>query len=444
MNSPGNDVSSRVKPIALILLATAGLHAAEPLDLFIEKERPSLIQLYEHLHANPELSFQEEKTSTRMAQEIRALGFEVTEKVGGYGVVAVLKNGPGKTVLVRTDLDGLPVREIGSVPYVSKTTSKDDAGNEVSVMHACGHDMHMTCWVGAARALAAFKDQWKGTLVFIAQPAEERGMGALAMIEDGLFKRFPKPDVCLALHCDAGLPAGSVGFTSGPATASTDTVDIIVKGIGGHGAMPNTTKDPIVLASQIVLAFQTIDSRELHPVEPVVVTVGKFNGGTKHNIIPDKVELGLTVRTTSPETRTQVLEAIKRICRGHALAAGLPENLMPEVKLTGPGTPSLFNDPELTARVSHAWAKSFGKASVIERKATMAGEDFSRYTMTPEKIPVFLAWIGTVAPERFEKAQKTGEALPSLHSPFYRPEPAPTITFGVKAMTLAVMIELNR
>ncbi|MFM7605897.1 MAG: amidohydrolase, partial [Prosthecobacter sp.] len=355
-----------MKPIALILLATASLSAAEPLDLFIEKERPSLIQLYEHLHANPELSFQEEKTSTRMAQEIRALGFEVTEKVGGYGVVAVLKNGPGKTVLVRTDLDGLPVREIGSVPYVSKTTSKDDAGNEVSVMHACGHDMHMTCWVGAARALAAFKDQWKGTLVFIAQPAEERGMGALAMIEDGLFKRFPKPDVCLALHCDAGLPAGSVGFTSGPATASTDTVDIIVKGIGGHGAMPNTTKDPIVLASQIVLAFQTIDSRELHPVEPVVVTVGKFNGGTKHNIIPDKVELGLTVRTTSPETRTQVLEAIKRICRGHALAAGLPENLMPEVKLTGPGTPSLFNDPELTARLSHACAKIFCNASFTQ------------------------------------------------------------------------------
>lgn len=433
-----------MKLIPFVLFTVGSLQAVEPLDLFIDKERPSLIQLYEHLHANPELSFQEEKTSARMAQEIRALGFEVTEKVGGFGVVAVLKNGPGKTVLVRTDLDGLPVREIGSAPYVSKAITKDDAGNEVSVMHACGHDMHMTCWVGAARALVATKDKWKGTLVFIAQPAEERGMGALAMIEDGLFKRFPKPDVCLALHCDAGLPAGSVGFTSGPATASTDTVDIIIKGIGGHGAMPNTTKDPIVLASQIVLAFQTIDSRELHPVEPVVVTVGKFNGGTKHNIIPDKVELGLTVRTTSPETRNQVLEAIKRICRGHALAAGLPENLMPEVKLTGPGTPSLFNDPELTARVSHVWAESFGKASVIERKATMAGEDFSRYTMTPEKIPVFLAWIGTVAPEKTEKAKMTGEVLPSLHSPFYRPEPAPSITFGVKAMTLAVLSELNR
>lgn len=433
-----------MKTLALTFFAVSSLQAAGPLDAVIAAERPSLIQLYEHLHANPELSFQEERTSARMAQEIRALGFEVTEKVGGLGVVGVLKNGPGRTVLVRTDLDGLPVREIGSAPYVSKATAKDDTGKEVPVMHACGHDMHMTCWVGAARALAATKDQWKGTLVFIAQPAEERGMGALAMIEDGLFKRFPKPDVCLALHCDAGLPAGSVGFTSGPATASTDTVDILIKGIGGHGAMPNTTKDPIVLASQIVLALQTIDSRELHPVEPVVVTVGKFNGGTKHNIIPDKVELGLTVRTTSPETRTQVLEAIKRICRGHALAAGLPENLMPDVKLTGPGTPSLFNDPELTARVSQVWADAFGKASVIERRATMAGEDFSRYTMTPEKIPVFLAWIGTVAPEKIEKANKTGEALPSLHSPFYRPEPAPSITFGVKAMTLAVMNELNR
>ena len=410
----------------------------------MESQRPSLIHLYEHLHANPELSFHEAKTSARMAEEIRALGFEVTEKVGGFGVVAVLKNGPGKTVLVRTDLDGLPVREIGSVPYVSLTTTKDDAGNDVSVMHACGHDMHMTCWVGTARALAASKEKWKGTLVFIAQPAEERGMGALAMIEDGLFKRFPKPDLCLALHCDAGLAVGTFGVTSGPATASTDTVDIVVHGVGGHGAMPNTTKDPIVLASQIVLALQTIDSRELHPVEPIVITVGKFNGGTKHNIIPDKVELGLTVRTTSEETREKVLESIKRICRGLAIAAGLPDNLLPEIKLPVPGTPSLYNNPELTARVSGVWSEAFGQASIIERKTSMAGEDFSRYTMTPEKIPVFLAWLGTVTPEKIEKAQKTGELLPSLHSPFYRPEPAASITFGVKAMTLAVLSELNR
>lgn len=433
-----------MKSLILIVLATTGLHAADPIDALIEKEKPSLIQLYEHLHANPELSFHEEKTSARMAEEIRALGFEVTEKVGGFGVVGVLKNGPGKTVLVRTDLDGLPVREIGSASYVSKTVTKDDAGNDVHVMHACGHDMHMTCWVGTARALVASKDQWKGTLVFIAQPAEERGAGAQAMIEDGLFRRFPKPDVCLALHCDSGLAVGSFGVTSGPATASTDSVDIVVKGVGGHGAMPNMTKDPIVLASQIVLALQTIDSRELHPVEPVVVTVGKFNGGTKHNIIPDKVELGLTVRTTSPETRTQVLESIKRICRGLGIAAGLPENLLPEVSLLSPGTPSLYNDPDLTARVTGVWSDAFGKASVIERKATMAGEDFSRYTMTPEKIPVFLAWLGTVAPEKVEKAKQTGEALPSLHSPFYRPEAAPSITVGVKAMTLAVMSELKR
>jgi hippurate hydrolase len=217
-----------------------------------------------------------------------------------------------------------------------------------------------------------------------------------------------------------------------------------VHGVGGHGAMPNTTKDPIVLASQIVLALQTIDSRELHPVEPVVITVGKFNGGTKHNIIPDQVELGLTVRTTSAETREKVLESIKRICRGLGIAAGLPDNLLPEIKLTGPGTPSLYNNPELTARVSGVWSEAFGKASIIERKASMAGEDFSRYTMTSEKIPVFLAWLGTVRPEKLEKAQKTGELLPSLHSPFYRPEPGPSITFGVKAMTLAVLSELNR
>ena len=435
---------SFMKPLLFVLLTSLSLQGADSLDAFIETERPALLKLYEHLHAHPELSFHEEKTSARMAEEIRALGFEVTEKVGGFGVVAVLKNGPGKTVLVRTDLDGLPVREIGAVSYVSKTVTKDASGNEVSVMHACGHDMHMTCWLGAAKALVATREQWKGTLVFIAQPAEERGLGALAMIEDGLFQRFPKPDVCLALHCDAGLPVGTFGVTSGPATASTDTVDIWVKGVGGHGAMPNTTKDPIVLASQIVLALQTIDSRELHPVEPVVVTVGKFNGGTKHNIIPDKVELGLTVRTTSAETRDQVLESIKRICRGLGIAAGLPENLLPEVKVSTPGTPSLYNDPDLASRVGKVWAGAFGEKNIIQRKASMAGEDFSRYTMTAEKIPVFLAWLGTVAPERVEKAKSTGEILPSLHSPFYRPEPASSITFGVKAMTLAVMSELKR
>ncbi|MBN8417913.1 MAG: amidohydrolase [Verrucomicrobia bacterium] len=433
-----------MKPFLFAFFLTASLRAAAPLDTFIEQQRPSLIQLYEQLHAHPELSFHEEKTSACMAEEIRKAGFEVTEKVGGFGVVAVLKNGPGRTVLVRTDLDGLPVREIGSVPYASKTKTKDDAGNDVSVMHACGHDMHMTCWIGAARALASSKDQWQGTLVFIAQPAEERGMGALAMLKDGLFQRFPKPDVCLALHCDSSLATGTFGFTSGPATANTDTVDIVVKGIGGHGAMPNLTKDPIVLASQIVLALQTIDSRELHPVEPVVITVGKFIGGTKSNIIPDKVELGLTVRTTSPETRKQVLASIERICRGLGIAAGLPENLLPEISLSGPGTPSLYNDPALTTRVTQVWADAFGKASVIERKPTMAGEDFSRYTMTPEKIPSFLVWLGTVSPEKVERAKANGELLPSLHSPFYRPEPAPSITFGVKAMTLAVLNELNR
>ncbi|MDI1311104.1 amidohydrolase [Prosthecobacter sp.] len=433
-----------MNPFVFVFLLTVSLQAADTLDTFIEEQRPSLIQLYEHLHAHPELSFHEEKTSARMAEEMRKAGFEVTEKVGGFGVVAVLKNGPGRTVLVRTDLDGLPVREIGSVPYASKTKTKDDAGNDVSVMHACGHDIHMTCWVGAARALVASKNQWQGTLVFIAQPAEERGAGALAMIEDGLFQRFPKPDVCLALHCDSGLATGTAGFSSGPATSNTDTVDIVVKGIGGHGAMPNMTKDPIVLASQIVLALQTIDSRELHPVEPVVVTVGKFIGGTKSNIIPDKVELGLTVRTTSPETRKQVLDAIKRICRGLGIAAGLPENLLPEITLSGAGTPSLHNDPALTTRVTQVWADAFGKANILERKPTMAGEDFSRYTMTPENIPVFLAWIGTVSPEKIKQANASGEILPSLHSPFYRPEPAPSITFGIKAMTLAVMNELKR
>lgn len=402
-------------------------------------DKDHLIHLYEELHASPELSLHEEKTSARMAEEMRKLGLEVTEKFGGWGLVAVLKNGPGKTVLVRTDMDALPVREIGSLPFASKVKTKDDAGNEVSVMHACGHDMHMTCWVGTAAALMANKQQWQGTVVFIGQPAEERSLGASAMLKAGLFEKFPKPDLCLALHCASEMPSGGLGITSGGATASVDSVDIIVHGIGGHGSQPQATKDPIVLAAQLVIALQTIHSRELHPLDPAVITVGSIHGGTKHNIIPDEVRLQLTVRTTSMDTRKKVLDAIDRIARGLGIAAGLPDSLLPEVKRSDIFTPVLENDPALSDKLSDVFQTTFGSSHFYKTKPSMAGEDFSRYGQTQERIPVCMFWLGTVPPAKLAEATKTGQPLPSLHSPFFHPEVVPSMTTGIKAMTTAVM-----
>lgn len=405
----------------------------------VAKEQESLLQLYRELHAAPELSFQEEKTSARLAAEMRAAGFEVTEKVGGWGLVAVLRNGAGKTILVRTDLDGLPVREITGLPHASKARAKDEQGRDVWVMHACGHDVHMACWVGAARVLAASKDQWRGTLVFIGQPAEERGAGAEAMLNDGLFQRFPKPDLCLAIHNMSDLPAGKFGLTSGAATANVDSVDIVVRGVGGHGAMPDKTKDPIVLASQIVVALQTIDSREVAPLEPVVVTVGSIHGGTKHNIIPDEVRLQLTVRTFSKEVREKVLAAIARIARGQAMSAGLPKGLMPEVKVSERLTPTLHNDSALAERLRRVFTELYGKDNVLDRKPMMGGEDFSRYGMTNDKIPVCMFWLGAIPAETMRGAEKSGEPAPSLHSPFFRPDIETILPMGVTAMSAAVL-----
>lgn len=433
--------------LSAIFCSACCLQAAEPLDTrirsIVAQHQDELLALYKHLHASPELSFHEEKTSRRLAEEMRKTGLEVTEKIGGWGVVAVLKNGPGKTVLIRTDMDALPVRELTLLPFASKVRTTDDGGNEVSVMHACGHDMHMACWTGVAKTMAALKDQWQGTLVFIGQPAEERGGGAAPMIKDGLFEKFPKPDACLALHCAAELAAGALGITYGGATASVDNVDITVHGLGGHGAQPQTTKDPIVLAAQIVLALQTIDSREIHPLEPVVVTVGSIKGGTKHNIIPDKVELQLTIRTTSEETRAKVLAAIKRICHGLAAAAGLPEKLYPEVKDNDLFTPVLKNDEALTKRLVSVFESAFGKEAMKERKPTMGGEDFSRYGMTGHRIPICMFWLGATPADKVAEAEKNNQQLPSLHSPFFRPDAEPTLKTGVTAMCLAVLESLK-
>jgi amidohydrolase len=395
-----------------------------------------LEKLYKHLHAHPELSKQEEETAARMAAELRALGFEVTEKVGGHGVVGVLKNGKGPTVLVRTDLDALPVEEKTGLPYASKVRARDKDGNDVGVMHACGHDMHMTCWAGTAKVLVSMKDQWQGTLVFIGQPAEEIGSGARAMLEDGLFKRFPKPDYCLALHCEAQRPHGELGYTEGIALANVDSVDVIVKGKGGHGAWPQTTVDPIVLSARIILDLQTIVSREISPFDPAVVTVGSIHGGTKHNIIPNEVKLQITVRTTKDETRKHVLDAIPRIAKGDAEAARAPE---PEVKvIPAEFTPALVNDTALTRKTVTALKEAFGADKVKDRPPVMGGEDFSRYGR--EGIPVCLFWLGTVDADRVAEAAKdTGKPLPSLHSDLFYPVPEPTIKTGVTAMSLAVL-----
>jgi amidohydrolase len=400
---------------------------------------PTLFELYKHFHANPELSLCEAKTSARVAEELKQAGYEVTPNVGGHGVVAVLKSGAGPTVLVRADMDALPVKEQTGLPYASNVTAKDPAGNEVSVMHACGHDVHMTCLIGTAQVLAQLKDRWRGTLVLIAQPAEEFGGGAKRMLADGLFKRFPRPDFCLALHDTSAVPAGSISYTPGFSAANVDSVDITVRGVGGHGAHPYRTKDPVVLASQIVLALQTIVSREIKAGEPAVVTVGSIHGGTKHNIIPDEVKLQLTVRSYTDEVRKQVLDAIPRIVCGQAIAAGMPEDRMPIVDIEREYTPALYNDPKLTGRVVGLFQNLFGAANVVEEKPSMGGEDFAEYGRTEPRIPIFMFDIGVVPREQFDESKRTGKALPGLHSSLFAPAPEPTLKTGITAMTAAVL-----
>ena len=406
----------------------------------INQDYAHLETLYQHLHAHPELSFHEEKTAARMAEELRPLGFAVTTKVGKHGVVGVLRNGDGPTILVRTDLDALPVKEQTGLPYASQVQTKDEDGNEVHVMHACGHDVHMTVFIGTARLLAQMKDRWQGTLVLIGQPAEEKGSGAQAMLADGLFTRFSKPDYCLALHVNAELPVGTVGYTEGFSSANVDSVDITVRGVGGHGAYPHTTKDPVVLAAQIVLALQTIVSREINPTEPAVVTVGSIHGGTKHNIIPEEVRLKLTLRSYSDDVRHQTIAAIRRLTRGLGLAAGLPEDRWPTVTLAeGEYTPTTYNDPALTRRLAAVFGNWFGAEKVVARKPTMGGEDFGLFGRTEHKIPICMFALGVVEPQRVEKSRRLGLPLPSLHSNAFAPVPEPSIKTGVTAMTAAVL-----
>jgi len=415
--------------------------AVEPL---VEKEYPDLEKLYLHFHTHPELSLHETQTAKRLADELRAAGYEVTERVGGNGVVAVLKNGEGKTLLLRTELDALPVKENTGAAYASTVTTLDRAGRTVPVMHACGHDIHLTCLVGAARALAATKGRWHGTLILIGQPAEETVAGASAMLKDGLFTRFPRPDFCLAQHCDAELEAGKIGYVSGFAMANVDSLDIVIKGVGGHGAWPHKTKDPVLIAAQTIVNLQTIVSRETKPTDPAVVTVGSIHGGTKHNIIPDEVTLQLTVRTYKDEVREQTLKAIERIVKGTALTAGVPTELEPTIIKTSESTTATYNTPVLVDRTVAHLRTVLGNDNLVEREPAMGAEDFGLFGRTENKIPIFMFRLGTVAPEKVAAAKAGGPPLPSLHSSGYLPQKEPAIRTGVLAMTAAATDLLSK
>jgi len=395
--------------------------------------------LYKHFHRNPELSLYEFETADRMAEEFAAAGYEVTSDVGGTGVVGVLRNGEGPTVMIRGDMDGLPIEELTGVDYASQVTTIDEQGRTVAVMHACGHDIHITNLIGVARKLSNMRGNWRGTVVLVAQPAEERGLGARAMIEDGLFTRFPRPDYNLGLHVTSNLPAGQAGYTPEYAMANVDSVDIIVHGTGGHGAAPHLTHDPVMLSAYIVTALQTLVARNLNPIEQGVVTVGSIHGGTKHNIISDRVDMQLTVRSYTDDNRALLLDGIARIARAQAAAMGLPEDRMPEVIVKNEYTPALYNDPELSARLADVLRSELGEENVERSKPVMGGEDFAMYGRTEARIPGFYFWLGSADPEAHALAEAEGRSLPATHSPYFLPSYEKTLRTGARVMTAAAL-----
>jgi len=428
----------KLVPLGLLLTAIMSANSAladESLrdDIALDYEN-NLEALFTHFHKNPELSFKEMKTAKRLAKEIAVLGYDVTEGVGQTGIVAVMKNGPGPTVMIRADMDGLPVKEDSGLSYASTAMQVDIDGKEKPVMHACGHDVHITSLVGAARQLAARKAQWSGTLVLIGQPAEERISGARAMLEDGLYKRFPKPDYALAFHVSADTPTGRVELPLDIAASSSDSVDIIVRGVGAHGASPHKGIDPILVASQIVVSLQSVVSRSIAPLEAGVITVGAFNGGFKHNIISDRVDMQLTVRSDSPEIREQLLDGIDRVVEGVAISMDVPKKLMPEViRSKTESTPPTINDKETALRITKVFEEKLPKGTLYSKpREGMGAEDFA-YFVTPElgvKGVYFV--VGGTKPKDVEDA-------PSHHSPFFKVEPEPSIKLGTEAMVIAAM-----
>src|SRR5579863_3023881 len=418
------------------LLAFAGSGASQtawttPATAEVDAIYPDIEALYIDLHQNPELAFQEVQTAAKLAARVKAFGYDVTTGVARTGIVAVLKNGSGPTAMLRTELDALPVEEKTGLPFASKVVVKNASGESTPVMHACGHDIHMSAWVGTARLMAEHKDRWHGTLVLVGQPAEESGLGASAMLKDGLFTRFPRPDFALSLHDDDTMPAGTIGYHPGPFRAMSDGVTMVVHGRGGHAAMPMNAVDPIVLAARIVLALQTIVSRENNPTDPVVITVGSIHGGTTGNVIPDEVRLQLSVRTYTPEVRRKTLAAVRRIAKGEAMAAGAPRE--PEVITRGEeaGEPIVYNDPALVARLAAALKTGLGD-KVVPMPAKMTSEDFGQYWIMA-KVPSALLHIGAVNAEKFAEIQKTGIPGPAPHSPEWAPDREPTLKGAIRA-----------
>jgi amidohydrolase len=437
---------------AMIAAAFLGLTSraiAQEVPALVDKQLPGLLTTYKAIHSAPELSHHEAQTSVLLAEELRKAGYTVTERVGkypdgsqAYGVVGILKNGAGPTLLIRTDLDALPVTEDTGLAYASKVRSKNPAGQNVGVMHACGHDVHITTMIGVARNMAAMKSQWHGTLMLIGQPSEETIDGAKAMLADHLYERFGKPDLAIALH-DANFAAGKVSVVSGPALASSTSIDVVMRGIGSHGAAPEAGKDPIVMAGEFIVELQTVVSRSTPPAEPAVVTVGHILGGTKRNIIPDEVKMELTTRCYSEEERQRIIEGVKRTAKGVAIAAGVPESRMPIVTvLDDESTPATINDVALAARLQKIFVAKLGADNVIERKPIMGSEDFGIFSLD-HKIPAVIFWLGAYDPAKVAESDRTGVALPSPHSPFFAPLPEPTLRTGVTAMTDAALALLQ-
>ena len=435
----------KLSAISAALLLLSPFAQATTLDLNLQKTMPEIEKLYLDLHQSPELSYHEKETGQKLAKQLKQLGFTVTDNVGGYGVVGIYENGDGPTVMIRTDTDGLPIVEQTGKPYASKVTVTNDAGATVGVMHGCGHDIHMSSFIGTAQQLMTHKDQWQGTLMMVAQPAEEVGGGAKAMLKEGLFTKYPTPDHVIGLHVSASVPAGKVSMKTEYTMASVDSVDITVKGKGGHGAYPHTTIDPVVIASRIVLALQTITSRELSPLEPSVITVGSIHGGSKHNVISDEVKLQLTLRSYNPEVRLQQIAAIKRISKGIALSAGLDESLAPEVYVhEDESIPSTYNNPAQTNLVRSAIANAIGEDNVLETEAVMAGEDFGLYGRTEQHVPITLFWLGGVEPSQYDAAMQSGATLPSLHSSKFAPDYKKALPTGITAMSNAAVALFNK
>ncbi|MCG6188093.1 M20 metallopeptidase family protein [Maribellus maritimus] len=430
-------MNSKLFTFFILILVHSDVFAqvVEKINKEAGKQTASMLELCYDLHRNPELSFQEFETAKKMAAELEKAGFEVTRNFGGNNVVGVLKNGDGPVVMLRTDMDALPVEEKTGFEFASTQTSKNTNGEEVPVMHACGHDIHMSVWAGTIHTLAALKKQWKGTLLVIAQQAEEFSGGAGLAIETGLFQKFPTPDYAMAYHINPELESGTIGLVGGPVFAGVKTVEITVHGKGGHGAYPEKCIDPIVIASRIVLDLQTIVSREISPLEPVVVTVGSIHGGTRPNIIPDEVKMELTLRYYSDEAIEKVIAAINRISKSAALTAGMPEDKLPLVEVSPADTPPVLNNPDLSRKI-HSFASEIvtGK-NIVEVSPAMVGEDFGKYGRTPKNIPICLIWLGSTSPELMQELETKGEKPAPLHSPLLHPDYEKTIETGIKVMT---------